>query len=89
METTMKTMMAALTAAAFIAGAAIPASAGADIVDKIAGKIADGIGDGEMVELIKERRVYVPRQIEYDFTKLPVGSQEWWRQRDRERGGRR
>ncbi|HZT48774.1 MAG TPA: hypothetical protein VFA64_12425 [Hyphomicrobiaceae bacterium] len=85
----MKTMLPALAAVAFIAGAAVPASAGEDVVDRIASKIAERIGEDEVVDLVKARPVYVPRQIEYDFSRLPVGSAEWWRQRDRERGGRR
>jgi hypothetical protein len=88
METNMKMIVAALSAAAFVAGATAPASAGEDVVEWIAGKV-DRIGDYEVVDLAKARRAYVPRQIEYDFSKLPVGSAEWWRQRDRERGGRR
>jgi hypothetical protein len=88
METTMKMIMAALSAAALLAGATVPASAGEDVVEWIAGKV-DRVGDYDVVDLAKVRRVSVPRQIEYDFSKLPVGSAEWWRQRDRERGGRR
>jgi hypothetical protein len=86
METTMKMIMAALTATAFLAGAAAPASAETDMVE--IGELLAKRVDSEMVKLVKERR-NVTRQIEYDTSKLPVGSSEWWRQVERDQGGRR
>jgi hypothetical protein len=85
METTMKMIMAALTTAALVAGAAAPASAESDVT-MIAEQLAK-VADSETVTFVKERRS-VPRQMEYDASKLPFGSSEWWRQVERERGGR-
>ena len=82
----MKMIMAALTAAALFTGAAAPASAEADVAT-----ITDAVRrvvTPEPVKLVKERRL-VTRQMEYDTSKLPFGSSEWWHQYDRERGGRR
>jgi flavodoxin len=86
METTMKTIMAALAVSALLAGSVAPASAETD-AEMIAEELAKVAGS-ETAKFVKERR-YVPRQTEDDADKTSVGSSEWWRQVDRERGGRR
>jgi hypothetical protein len=82
----MKTIMAALAAAALFAGAAAPASAENDMAT-IAAEVGRVMAP-EPVKFVKERR-QVTRQMEYDTSKLPFGSSEWWQQHDRERGRRR
>lgn len=82
----MKMIMAALTAAALFAGAAAPASAETEMAT-IAAEVGRAAAP-ETVKFVKERR-QVTRQMEYDTSKLPFGSSEWWQQYDRERGGRR
>ena len=80
----MKMIMAALAAAALLAGAAVPASAERD-VEQIAEEFAKR-ADTEVVKIVKERR-QVPRQVEND--EPTVGSSAWWQKVDREQGGRR
>ena len=82
----MKMIMAALVGSALFAGAAVPASAEAD-VGAIAEQLA-AVAGSESAKFVKERR-YVPRQSENDAGKPAVGSSEWWQQYDRERGRRR
>jgi len=86
METKMKMITAALTAAVLLAGAAAPASAETGVA-RIAEQ-AERVAAPEAVKSVKERR-QVTRQMEYDTSKLPIGSSEWWQQYDRERGRRR
>jgi hypothetical protein len=82
----MKMIMAALTAAAVLAVSPVPASADTDLA-KIANQVVELAGP-DAVKLVRKRS-QEPRQIEHDYTKLPLGTGEWWRQYDRERGGRR
>ncbi len=82
----MKMIVGALAAAALLAGAAAPASAEMN-VEQIAGQLGKMAGS-QTVRLVKERRD-VPRYIEHDSSKLPFGSSDWWRQVEREQGGRR
>ena len=82
----MKTIMAALTATALLAGAAAPANAETN-VEQIAEELAKVAGS-ETAKFVKERR-YEPRQIENDTDKPSVGSREWWQQVERDQRGRR
>jgi hypothetical protein len=93
----MKMILGALAASAVLAVAAAPASAETDL-DAIVEEVTELAGV-DVVKLVKRRGyapryleeddVYAPRYFEHDLGKLPVGSAEWWRQYDRERGGRR
>ena len=69
----MKMIMAALTAAALLAGAAAPASAETD-VEQIAEQLAKAAGS-ETAQFVKERRD-VLRQVENDSDKPSFGSSE-------------
>ena len=83
----MKMIMGALAASLLLAGAAAPASAETDVTEIV----REYVKEPSSVETrdVKLRR-YIPEQIEYQADKLPVGTNEWWRQMDREqRGGRR
>jgi hypothetical protein len=83
----MKMIMAALTAAALVTGASAPASAGMETI--VVGSEYMQAPSGATIRRTKLRG-YVPRQIEHDASRLPVGSSAWWQQMDREgRGGRR
>jgi hypothetical protein len=87
MEAKMKMIMAGLTAAALLAGASAPASAGMEMT--VVESEYMQAPSGAMIRRMKLRS-YVPRQIEHDASRLPVGSSAWWQQMDREgRGGRR
>ena len=80
----MKTIMSAVLGLTLLAGAsAVPASAETYIT-------ISAEDYARLLRAKKKQRHYVPRQIEYDANKLPVGSDNWWKQMDREgRGGRR
>lgn len=85
----MKTILGALAAATLLAGLAVPASAEA-VDDTVT------IPSAEYVRLLRAQRAkemwrrQVERQIEYDSTRLRIGTDAWWQQMDREqRGGRR
>ena len=81
----MKTIMTAALGLGLLVGVgAVPASAGS----------YDGVSDAEYNRMLrlerKKQRRYVERQIEYDSSRLPIGTSTWWQQMDREqRGGRR
>ena len=83
----MKMIMAALTASVLLAGAAAPASAETEVTEIVREYVQ--VPSSELTRVVKVRR-YVPEQIEHQADKLPVGTNDWWRQMDREqRGGRR
>jgi hypothetical protein len=87
METEMKMIMAALAASAVLVGIAAPASAGAEMT-VVASEYMQA-PSGAAIRRVKMRS-YVPRQPEYDASRLPIGTSAWWQQMDREgRGGRR
>ena len=81
----MKTIMTAALGLALVAGAgAVQASADTRVT----------ISASEYNRLVrlerKKHRRYVERQVEYDANRLPIGTNIWWQQMDREqRGGRR
>ena len=84
----MKMIMGALAAGLLLAGAAAPANADTDELVEV---VREYVKVPSSVETrhVKLRR-YIPEQIEYEADKLPVGTNDWWRQMDREqRGGRR
>jgi len=81
----MKTIMVALTAAALLAGVA-PASAETD-VEMIAEELAKVAGP-EVGKFMKERR-FVPRELDIDDDKPSFGSQDWWREIERDQRGPR
>ena len=83
----MKALIAALTAASFVVGAAVPVSAetyreGYEVKQRYKKK---------KHRVRHYRRTYINEsQIEYRADRLPLGTGVWWRQMDREgRGGRR
>ena len=84
----MKMIMGALAAGLLLAGAAAPANADTDELVEIVReyvKVPSSVDTRD----VKIRR-FIPEQIEYQADKLPVGTNDWWRQMDREqRGGRR
>ena len=83
----MKLIMSALAASVLLAGAAAPASAETDVTEIVREYVK--VPNSEQTRGVKLRR-YVPEQIEYQAEKLPVGTNVWWQQMDREqRGGRR
>jgi hypothetical protein len=86
METTMKMIMTTLGAAALLAGAALPASAGTDVaqvVDEVA-RAARPV----LTDIARERR-RLPPEIRFDNDKQPFGSREWWQEVERDQRGRR
>jgi hypothetical protein len=86
MEKTMKMIMAALGTTALLAGAALPASADADVAE-VAREIAKVAGPA-LTEVVKERR-RPPRETRLGNDALPFGSRAWWDQVERDQRGRR
>jgi hypothetical protein len=88
METEMRMIMVALAACAVLAGTAAPASAGSGVKIWLPYGYAGPLAP-EARRYAKPRR-YVEPQVVYDADKLPIGTDTWWQQMDREqRGGRR
>jgi hypothetical protein len=87
METKMKMIMSALAASVLLAGGVSPASAETDVTEIVREYVK--VPSSVETRDVRVRR-YIPEQIEYQADKLPVGTNDWWRQMDREqRGGRR
>ncbi len=87
METQMKTIMAALAVATLLAGASAPARAESYVT--IPADEYARLMQMEQAKQARWRRV-IERQMEYDADRLPIGTDVWWQQMDRERrGGRR
>jgi hypothetical protein len=83
----MKMIMALSVAATLLVGGAVAAHADTDL-EEVAEALAKAAGP-QAVQIIKQPRD-VSEYIEHDASKLPFGSNEWWRQVEREqRGGRR
>jgi len=82
----MRLIMAALATSAILGGTVAPANA-----QSITISLSDGyVSIGTPEKATTKTRRYVPRQMEHLADKLPVGSDVWWQQMDRERrGGRR
>jgi hypothetical protein len=87
METTMKMIMTVLAAVALLAGGTAVANAQMGM-EEVADEVVPATGY-EMAKFARERRRKLPAYIEHDASKLPFGSSEWWRQIEREQGGRR
>jgi hypothetical protein len=86
----MRAIMAAAAFAAILAGPAAPATAQSGVVISLPDAYVKLIDpDAYAGQRSKAPRRMSP-QIEYDADKLPIGTDTWWQQMDRERrGGRR
>jgi len=83
----MKMIVAALAASTLLAGVSAPASAESYVT--IPSEEYARLQQAEKGKQMKWRR-YVERQMVYDADRLPIGTEIWWQQMDREqRGGRR